>query len=304
MKISQLQALVAVVDQGSIRAAARDMHLSQAALTKSLRLLEEQAGVALLVRQSRGVLLTEAGQRLHARASLVLRQVTLAQEELLQTQGEGLGSVCVALTPYLVATVLGEAFKWFRKRYPRIELRIVEGLVTRVLPGLRDGTIDFAIVADSGDVCGQEFEKKQLLKEQQSLVVRRDHPLLKSLPSAQLDAQLGALEWVLPGPFSRGLDDELKAMFKRAGMPTPDQITRCDAMAALALVRQSNAVSVMPAPLLDQVESHDLVSILGASLQPPEISLLMLSQPNVPLTPAASYLSRCLIDVIREHKKE
>jgi len=61
MKLHQLQALVGAVEHGSIRAAARAMHLTQAALTKSLRQLEDDAGVPLLVRGSRGVLLTEAG---------------------------------------------------------------------------------------------------------------------------------------------------------------------------------------------------------------------------------------------------
>ncbi|PUE06741.1 hypothetical protein B9Z51_12400 [Limnohabitans sp. T6-5] len=298
MKLHQLQALVAVVDQGSIRAAARASHLTQAALTKSLRLLEEEAGVALLVRQSRGVVLTEAGQRLHARASLVLRQMALAEDDLRQSRGQDEGSVCVGLTPYLMLTVLGEACRWFRKRYPRIELRVVEGLVTRVLPGLRDGTIDFAIVADTGDVSPQEFSATHLRKEQQKLVVRAGHPVL----SQPMPAQLVALEWVLPGPFSHGLDEELLAMFTRAGVLAPEQITRCDAMAAMTLVRQSDAVSVMPSPLLGQMESRDLVEV-PECMQPPDLELVLLSQPDVPLTPAASYLARCLTDAIHASAK-
>ena len=64
MNRHQLKALIGVVEHGGIRAASRRMHLSQAALTKSLRQLEEDAGLALLVRSPRGVVLTEAGKRL------------------------------------------------------------------------------------------------------------------------------------------------------------------------------------------------------------------------------------------------
>jgi DNA-binding transcriptional LysR family regulator len=294
MKLHQLQALVAAVEHGSIRAAARELHLTQAALTKSLRLLEEDAGVALLIRKSRGVVLTEAGLRLHARAQLVMRQVALAQDELLQAQGDSEGSVRVALTPYLMLTVLGEAFLWFRKRYPRIQLRLVEGLVARVLPGLRDGTVDFAIVADSGDVTPQEFQCIRLQKDQQKLVVRAGHPVLRQ-PTA---AKLAALEWVMPGPFSQGLDEGLLAMFSQAGVAPPSQITRCDAMAAMALIRQTDAMSVMPAPLLAQPEGHGLVELSLRSMRPPDIELVLLSPPEVPLTPAAAYLARCLTDAI------
>lgn len=63
-------------------AASRQLHISQAALTKSLRQLEEDAGVPLLVRSPRGVSLTEAGQRLFARTRLVTRQLDLVAVEL------------------------------------------------------------------------------------------------------------------------------------------------------------------------------------------------------------------------------
>ena len=294
MKLHQLQALVAAVEHGSIRAAARELHLTQAALTKSLRQLEEDTGVALLIRKSRGIVLTDAGQRLHARAQLVMRQMALAQDELQQAQGDQEGTVRVALTPYLMLTVLGEAFLWFRKRYPRIQLRLIEGLVARVLPGLRDGTVDFAIVADSGDVTPQEFQCTRLQKDQQKLVVRAGHPVLLQ-PTA---AKLAALEWVMPGPFSQGLDEGLLAMFSQAGVAPPSQITRCDAMAAMALIRQSDAMSVMPAPLLAQPEGHGLVELSLRSMRPPDIELVLLSPPDVPLTPAAAYLARCLTDAI------
>ena len=294
MKLHQLLALVNVVEHGSIRAAARAMHLTQAALTKSLRQLEEDTGVALLVRQSRGVLLTEAGRRLHARAQLVSRQLALAHDELRQSLGEEDGQVRVGLTPYLMLTVLGETFHWFRKRYPRVELRLMEGLVTRVLPALRDGSLDFAIVADSGDVSPQEFHTTPLQKHPQALGVRSGHPVLLR-PTAQ---RLCSLEWVLPGPFAQGLDKGIVDMFARAGAKVPAQITRCDALAAMALVRQSDAVCVMPAPLLGQPESHGLVALSLRNLQPPGVDLVLLSRPEVPLTPAAAYFARCLTDAI------
>lgn len=294
MKLHQLQALVGAVEHGSIRAAARAMHLTQAALTKSLRQLEDDAGVPLLVRGSRGVLLTEAGQRLHARAQLVTRQIALARDDLRQTLGQEDGEVRAALTPYLMLTVLGETFHWFRKRYPRVELRLMEGLLTRVLPALRDGSLDFAILATSGEVSTQEFAVTQLQVNPQVLAVREGHPLLKRCNAAQL----AALEWVLPGPMAVGMDPATANMFAQAGMAAPAQITRCDALAAMALVRQSDAVTIMPTPLLGRPESHGLVTLPQTVLQPPPVAVLQVSRPEVPLTPAAAYFARCLNDAI------
>jgi LysR family transcriptional regulator of abg operon len=297
MKLHQLQALVGAVDHGSIRAAARAMHLTQAALTKSLRQLEEDAGVALLVRKSRGVVLTATGQRLHARARLVMRQLELAQDDLRHSLGDESGAVRAGLTPYLMLTVLGESFRWFRKRYPRVELRLMEGLVTRVLPALRDGSLDFAIVADSGEVSAQEFETTRLIQARQTLVVRAGHPALNQTTAEQLRE----LEWVLPGPMAVEPDEGIAAMFAQAGLAPPVLISRCDAMAAMALVRQSDAVSVMPAPLLAQPEAHGLVGLVLHNLQPPPVELILLAPPDVPLAPAAGYLARCLTDAIHGH---
>lgn len=295
MKLHQLQALAGVVEHGGIRAAARAMYLTQAALTKALRQLEEEAGVALLVRSARGVALTDAGQRLHARASLVMRQLALADDELRQHRGGAEGSLRVGLTPYLMVTVLGEAFRWFRKRYPRIELHLVEGLMARVLPGLRDGSIDFAIVASSGDLAPQEFDAVALRSDPQVLVVRRGHPVLER-PTA---ARMAQLEWVVPGPLSTVMDEALHAMFTRAGVAPPVQLTRCDALAAIALVSQSDAACVMPLPLLAREQSRGLVELRVRHLKPPGVELMQLSPPGVPLTPAAAYFARCLQDAIR-----
>lgn len=299
MKLHQLQALVAVQEHGGIRAAARAIHLTQAALTKSLRQLEDSHGVALFVRKASGVQLTPAGQGLLTRARLVLRQIELAREELQHAQGNETGLVRVGITPYLMLTVLGEAFRWFRQRYPKVELRVVEGLVTRVVPGLRDGSLNFAIVGDSGDLGTDEFQRVSLLTEPQKLVVRAGHPVLLH-PTA---SKLSALEWVLPGPYANGLDTRLSQMFTQAKVSAPSLITRCDAMAAMALVRQSDAISLMPAPLLAQPEGHGLVELSLRSIRPPPIELVQLAPSEAPLGPAAAYLARCLADAVFSVKK-
>jgi len=286
--------LSVLAQQGSYTAAAARLGVSKAAMSQRMAELERAARVPLVQRTTRSVRLTEAGQRLHARAQLVTRQIALARDDLRQTLGQEDGEVRAGLTPYLMLTVLGETFHWFRKRYPRVELRLMEGLLTRVLPALRDGSLDFAILATSGEVSTQEFAVTQLQVNPQVLAVREGHPLLKRCNAAQL----AALEWVLPGPMAVGMDPATANMFAQAGMAAPAQITRCDALAAMALVRQSDAVTIMPTPLLGRPESHGLVTLPQTVLQPPPVAVLQVSRPEVPLTPAAAYFAPCLNDAI------
>ena len=295
LRLHQLRALVGVVEYGGIRAASRQLHVSQAALTKSLRQLEEDAGVPLLVRSPRGVSLTEAGQRLLTRASLVTRQLELAEDELREAGGDQEGLVRVALTPYVTVRHLGQAFKWFRGRYPRVLVEIVDGLVARAVPRLRDGSLDLAIVADTGDLPIGEFQAEPVLTARQHIVVRAGHPVLAA-PTAQAVA---SLEWILSGPRDGLKSSRLKAIFARAGATPPERILLCDTLAGLALLRHADVAGIVPEPLLDQPEARGLVTIDLPEINPGELKLVLLTRPDVPLTPAAAFFAQCLVDASR-----
>ena len=296
MKLQQLEVFVTVVDQGGIRAAARHLQVSQAAVTKSMRLLEQEAGMPLLLRRSRGITLTDAGTRLLARARLVSRQISIARDELRQLAGENTGTLRVGVTPFLTISRLGQAFGWFRQRYQGVQLQLMEGLMTRVLPRLRDGTLDIAVVAvDVGEIQDDEFHCERILQAPQRIVVRKDHPVLAD-PNARA---LCALEWVLTQPIAGGQQPRIDAMFAMAGVAPPDQVTLCESLAALTILRNSDAVSIFPEPLLGYPETRDIVAIDDAPLRPCDIELVLLTQPDVPLTPAAAYFAHCLASVSR-----
>ena len=296
LRLHQLRALVGVVEHGGIRAAARHLNISQAALTKSLRQLEDDAGVPLLVRGSRGVSVTEAGQRLVSRARLVTRQLELADDELKAAAGDQQGHVGVALTPYVTVRHLGRAFQWFRRRYPQVSVEVVEGLVARTLPRLRDGSLDLAIVADTGDLPAGEFHSEEVITARQHVVVRKRHPVLPK-PTLQAVAEL---EWILSGPRDGLKSGRLQAMFSRAGVKVPPRILLCDTLSGLALLRNSDVAGIVPAPLLEEPEGRGLVAIDLPGLDPGELRVVLLTRHDVPLSPAAAYFARCLTDAMRD----
>jgi LysR family transcriptional regulator of abg operon len=284
-----------VVEHGGIRAAARHLHVSQAALTKSLRQLEDDAGVPLLVRSPRGVNLTAAGQRLFARANLVTRQLDLASSELRDAAGDAHGHVGVALTPYVILKHLGQAFRWFRQRYPQVTVEVVEGLVSRTLPRLRDGSLDLALVAETIDMPIGEFESQAVATATQHVTVRKGHPVLRN-PSLEA---LSELEWLLAGPRVGLRGERLQAMFARAQAPVPSRILACDTLAAVTLLRDSDCAGIVPGPLFELPEGRGLVAIDVPQLDPGELKLVLLTRPDVPLTPAAQYLADCLVRAVQ-----
>src|SRR5579859_2720430 len=124
MKLHQLEALVASADAGSIRAAARALGLSQAAVTRSLRELEANERLPLLIRAPEGIGFTEHGKVLLTHARLVLNQLEHAQSDLERLRGRVEGRLMIGVTPWVTLTFLAEAVLLFRKQMPEIRLEL------------------------------------------------------------------------------------------------------------------------------------------------------------------------------------
>ena len=106
--------------------------------------------------------------------------------------------------------------------------------MTRVLPRLRDGTLDIAAVAaDVGEIGDDAFNCQRILQAPQCLVVRAGHPVLAD-PNA---GALCALEWVLTQPLRAGQQPRIDAMFAQAGMAPPTRVIQCESLSAMTILR-------------------------------------------------------------------
>ena len=110
IRLHHLRDLLAVVETGSLRAAARKLGLTQPSLTKSLRQLEEQTALALLVRSKHGVTLTSAGQHLVERARLIESELRRTAEDLDLLRGGTVRSVSVGVSPRRTARCAPASF--------------------------------------------------------------------------------------------------------------------------------------------------------------------------------------------------
>src|SRR5258708_27584742 len=93
MRLRQIRDFLAVVESGSIRAAARKLGVSQPGITKSVRSLEAELHVQLMRRTPHGVVPTPSGRAFLARAQVAQSELRKAEEEAVRTAGEGGGSV-------------------------------------------------------------------------------------------------------------------------------------------------------------------------------------------------------------------
>jgi LysR family hydrogen peroxide-inducible transcriptional activator len=175
MNLRDLRYLVALADERHFGKAAERCFVSQPTLSAQIRKLEDYLGVALVERQPKRVSLTETGEKIVARARLVLQEAD-AIVEIARTDRDPLsGALKLALIPtvgpYLLPHVVGP----LRKAVPRLKLMLYEYQTAPLLEKLRAGELDCGIIALPMPTEGLETEV--LYDEPFTLAVPANHPL-------------------------------------------------------------------------------------------------------------------------------
>lgn len=163
MNLRQLRYFAKVVEIGNMTRAASELHVAQPALGMQIRQLEEDLGVALLVRHSRGVEPTAAGSVLHRRAIAILGLVEDARHEVIAAGGDESESVRLGLTPALMLVVGPEIAVMARERLPHVFLSLSEAMSHVLADSLVRGEIDMALGYDLPEI--PQFERTALLEE-------------------------------------------------------------------------------------------------------------------------------------------
>ena len=147
MNLRDLRYLIALADLRHFGRAAEACHVSQPTMSTQIRKLEEELGVALVERAPRQVMLTPVGRDIVERARRVLSDVEQMRETARRTVDPEAGSVRLGIFPTLGPYLLPHVVPGLRKRFPRLELLLVEEKTEALLSMLRDGRLDAAILA-------------------------------------------------------------------------------------------------------------------------------------------------------------
>ena len=146
MDLKQLEYFTHVAELGSFTRASSFLGIAQPALSRQVRALEVELHHSLLERNGRGVVLTEAGQRLLAHARGILQQVERARHEMDDLRGAASGRLAIALPPSVSRLLTAPLVQAFRTRLPQAVPSVVEGLSTYVLEWLVIGRVDCGVV--------------------------------------------------------------------------------------------------------------------------------------------------------------
>lgn len=260
MEIRQLRYFLAISEEQSFSRAALRLRVAQSALSSRMRNLEAELGVLLFVRESRGVRVTEAGERFRAHVNEILAGLAQAVDAARGAAAEPEGEVRLGL-PGPITEMVGVALiEAIARRYPRLRLRLVEAMSGYVLEWLRNGRVDLAILYVTPET--MDLALAPLVRERLDLVVptgERDR-LLAGRDAVGI-ADLASVRLVLPGA-PHGLRALVDRAARRARIDLVPAIEADSYPLIKALVARGRGCAILPrVAVLAEIAAGDLETV-------------------------------------------
>lgn len=146
--LSQYRIFYAVARAGNISKAAKELYISQPAISKSISKLEDSLNTTLFTRNSRGVQLTEEGQVLFEHTQAAFEELSIGEQELKRIREFNLGHIRIGVSNTLCRFIMVTYLKGFIEKYPHIKITIESQSTTHTLAMLEQQRIDIGLVAE------------------------------------------------------------------------------------------------------------------------------------------------------------
>jgi DNA-binding transcriptional LysR family regulator len=248
MELRQLRYFREVVRLGSFRRAAERLLITQPALTKSIRALEDELGVQLLERRASGVITTQFGSILVNCADSVAIDIVRATAEIEALNGKSAGVVRVGGMTTVMQWILPGVVKDLVVSNPDLRIVSTISLLNDVVNQIAEGEIDVGLCTLFPWHRSDAIVGERLLRDEICIVGDQNHPLLRKGVVAVAD--LLDYRWVLPGD-GDGWRRRLFEIYREAQLPDPRVAIETGSAALMArLVEGTRMLSFLPRRLI------------------------------------------------------
>ncbi len=173
--IKQLTAFVAVAESQSFAEACERIHLSQPALSITIKNLEEILGGSLLTRSTRTLALTPEGQAFLPVAQRLLADWGNALTDISNLFSLKRGKLTIASMPFFAGSILPTILSEYQSKYPNINIRIHDVVNEAVIEETRSGRVELGVCFDPGE--SDDIQFTSLFREEFIAVLPAEHPL-------------------------------------------------------------------------------------------------------------------------------
>ena len=292
LTIRHLRVVAAIGDLGSISAAARALHISQPAVSKTLAEAEAILCASLFDRSARGVAPTPAGLLLLARGRLIHTELGHLTREIAALQAGEVGTVTVAALLVALPRLLPSAIARMRGRVGDCIIRVVTGTQDSLMGALRTGAVDFVVGRLPSHGERDQLVQEILYQDPIVIIARAGHPLLRSDP-VDVSA-LAQASWVFPTADS-SVFGIITDLFARHGLSLPrSHVESVSFELVRTLLLEHDMVAALPRSLVQaELASGSLVE-LGVSIPNAHLPVGITRRADRPLTPIVEAFLQCL----------
>jgi LysR family transcriptional regulator, nitrogen assimilation regulatory protein len=295
MDLSQLRTLIHVAELGSLSKAADRMRIAQPALSRQVRLLEEELGVRLFVRHGRGMVITEQGRDVLAHAVRVMTELDEIRARTSDANAPLTGQIAIGMPPTVADILSVPLVTAFGKSHPKVMLRLVSAYTGYLLDWLHRGEIDVAILYDPH--AARSVRSRPLLLENLFLIGPRKagFSTARAIPFKHLDGK----RLLLPS-VRHGLRTIVERCATEAGISL-DVALEADSYATLKdLVRRGHGWTILPlAPIHDDIAARRLTA--ATLIDPVPMRRLMLSYPaDRPVSRLARFAGETITSIVSD----
>ena len=259
MKLHQLRYLVAIAESDlNITAAAKKLHTSQPGVSKQIKLLEEELGFDIFVREGRSLTTpTSAGAQVISRAANIIREVRNIRGLAADLREDRSGTLSLATTHTQARYVLPAIIQKFRREFSKVNLHLHQGTSEQIADLARSDRVDFAIATGSDELF-PDLVRLPCYHWQRVIIVPVNHPLAQNKrPTLRQLAEYPLVSYT----FSFSGTSSLLDVFARAGLTPEVALTARDADVIKTYVRLGLGVGIVAGVAYEPAADADLVVI-------------------------------------------
>jgi LysR family transcriptional regulator, benzoate and cis,cis-muconate-responsive activator of ben and cat genes len=179
MELRHLRYFIGVAEEENVSRAALKLHVSQPALSRQIRDLEDELGFPLLERSAKSVRLTEAGRTFLIEARAVLQRAEDAVKAARAIATGGRGELQIGYAPSLTARILPATLRAFQAQLPNVRVKLHDLSTAEMLAGLRDSKLQIAFVVRPAAAVSRGLRFEELVRDPICLAVAPKHPLAR-----------------------------------------------------------------------------------------------------------------------------
>jgi DNA-binding transcriptional LysR family regulator len=252
LSITKYEVFLKVVELGSLTKAADVLGFTQSGISHTISSLEMEFGFSLLVRNRSGVKLTVNGEQVVQPIREILKWNEQLKQQVADIHGLETGTITIGTFTSVSVHWLPGMIKEFRKEYPYIEFKLMEGGYLEIEQWIEAGVVDCGFISLP---TRDKFEVFPLKKDRMLAILSQEHPLSKA-PYMPL-AQMAYEDFIIQ---KAGSDYDARRVFERAGIQPNVKFTAGDDYAIIAMVENGLGISVLPEMVITR-QNHNVAML-------------------------------------------